>query len=302
MVHSQERAANLVRSRTLDVDDLHRFSEVHLAAVVRVLRSHLRNVVRAFHSVVLRSPQLRCSGVLDHNDLGRGGAVATVVGRSERALEGVVPVVHEVGDFFHQNDGQVRTVALVLEAHVCAHVVVLVTFRENLSAELAAQITVRGQLRNQDALVVASHTVGGVRRHVPTAAEGAVDDQVLSSFKLLRPCAHRPTWDGRNEGGVLLSSTGRTVHTEGDVRVVGQGRHRIQRHVAQHRWRGGTEWVLVEACGGVQLQGEVFAAREAGHHIAGRCQVEVNAVGLHASQFTVEVLGHQFEAHAVTVN
>ena len=302
LVHRQERAANLVRSRTLDVDDFHRFGEVDLAAVVRVLRSHLRNVVRAFHSVVRWGPQFRCSGVLDHNDLGRGGAVATIVGRSERALEGVVPVVHEVGDFFHQHDGQVRAVALVLEAHVRSNVVLLVSLREDLGAELAAHISVRGQLRDQDALVVAGHAVGGIGRHVPTAAEGAVDDQVVSSFKLFRPCAHGSTGDGRNEGCVLLTSTGGTVQAEGDVRVVRQGRNRVQRHVAQHRWRGGTEWVLVEACGGVQLQGEVLAAREAGHDVAGRSEVEVNAVGLHAGQFTVEVLGHQFEAHAVAFN
>ena len=97
----------------------------------------------------------------------------------------------------------------------------------------------------------------------------------------------------------MLTSAGRTVHTNGDVRVVGQGRHGIQRHVAQHGRRGRTEWVLVEAGGGVQRQGKFFAAGEAGHHVAGRGQVEVHAVRLHAGQFTVEVLGHQFEAHAV---
>ena len=188
----------------------------------------------------------------------------------------------------------------MLEAHVRTDVVVLVSFREDLRAELAAQISVRGQLRDQDALVVAGHTVGGVGRHVPTAAEGAVDDQVVACFKFLGPCADWTTWDGRDEGSVLLTSAGRTVQSQGDVGVEFQIWHLGKHRRVQHSWSGPTHGVLVEAGGGVQLQGEFFAAGEAGHHVAGRGQVEVHAVRLHAGQFTVEVLGHQFEAHAVS--
>ena len=135
----------------------------------------------------------------------------------------------------------------MLEAHVRTDVILLVSFREDLRAELAAQISVCGQLGNQNALVVAGHTIGGVGRHVPAASECAVDDQVVARFKLVRPCADGASWHSRNEGRVLLTFASRTVHTNGDVRVVGQSRHRTQRHVAQHRWRGGSEWVLVKA-------------------------------------------------------
>ena len=93
----------------------------------------------------------------------------------------------------------------MLEAHVRTDVVVLVSLREDLGAELAAQISVRGQLRDQDALVVAGHTVGGVGRHIPTAAEGAVMTKLLpASNSSGHVPGHR---DGRNEGRVLFTGS-----------------------------------------------------------------------------------------------
>ena len=71
-------------------------------------------------------------------------------------------------------------------------IVDLVSFREDLCAELTADVTVCGELCDQNALIVTALAVRSHRRHectVSSAADAVVDDvrvDALSSFKLIQ--------------------------------------------------------------------------------------------------------------------
>ena len=76
----------------------------------------------------------------------------------------------------------------VSKRQICPNVVHLISLRENLGAELAAEIAVGGELGDQDALVVATQAVDGQRRYdVPSAANAIVHNKSLSSFKGIGP-------------------------------------------------------------------------------------------------------------------
>ena len=155
----------------------------HLTSVHREGVLH-RHVVRALHGVVLRnhSEFWRC-GVFHGDHLRAHGFVATVVGRSEGALDGVVAGSVAWHNLSHQVDGQIRASAGMLEAQVCTHVVHLVSTWEQLGAELTADVTVRGELSHQNAAALVDGSVGSEWQRVPAAAQTVVHRDAGSSFE-----------------------------------------------------------------------------------------------------------------------
>ena len=78
------------------------------------------------------------------------------------------------------------------ECQVSSDVIDLVFLWENLRAELTADVTVCGELSDQNALIVATLTIHSHWRHdVPSAANAIVDGEALAFLEGIGP----RTWD-----------------------------------------------------------------------------------------------------------
>ena len=177
-----------------------------------------------------------------------------------------------------------------------ANVVVLVTLREDLRAELTAQIAVGGQLSHQHALVVAAQAVHGHRRNdVPPAANAVVHGEAVASFKGVHPRA-------RNQFNASLRSFWLTGQANRDVAVVGQLGNERNRSVRQIVGGCTTKSVLIEARGCVERQREFVVAREARDLVVAVRHVQVDTVGAHAIQLSALVARHEFEAQTVALH
>ena len=168
----------------------------------------------------------------------------------------------------------------------------MVSTWEDLCAELAADVAIRGELSHQDAAAGSCRAVGGVRQGVPAAAQAVVHGDAGSRFECRLPRA-------RHQICSLLSHARRLGQAHSHVAVEGQLRNHVEHGAVDVAWGRPTQHVLVEACGGVQLQGKLVVARQAGQHVAFR-GLEVHAVGLHASQLTFVVRLHEFQAQPNT--
>ena len=74
------------------------------------------------------------------------------------------------------------------KGQVSTDVVDLVSLRENLRAELTAQISICGQLSDQHALVVATEAIHGHGRHdVPSAANAVIHREAVTSLEGIHP-------------------------------------------------------------------------------------------------------------------
>ena len=170
----------------------------------------------------------------------------------------------------------------------------MVSTWEDLRAELAADVAIGGELRHQDATAGPRRAVVGERQGVPPAAQTVVHSNAGSRFERVIPRA-------RHQISSLFSQFWSLSQAHGHVAVKCQFRNHVEHGAVDVAWGRSTQRVLVEACGGVQFQSKLVVARQAGQHVT-LSHVQVNAVGFHASQFTVSVCLHQFEAQAHTVH
>ena len=139
------------------------------------------------------------------------------------------------------------------KAQICADVVRLVSTWEDLCAELAADVTIRGELSHQDAAAGSCRAVGGVRQGVPTAAQAVTHGDAGSRFKRVLPRA----W---HQIRGLLSRFRSLGQAHGHVAVERQFRDHVNHGAVDVAWSRSTQCMLVEACRGVQFQGELVVA------------------------------------------
>ena len=170
----------------------------------------------------------------------------------------------------------------------------MVSTWEDLRTELAADVAISGELRHQDATAGPRRAVVGERQGVPPAAQAVVHRNAGARFERVLPRA-------RHQISSLFSQFWSLSQAHGHVAVEGQVRNHVEHGAVDVAWGRSTQRVLVEAGGGVQFQSKLVVARQAGQHVT-LSHVQVNAVGFHASQFTISVCLHQFEAQAHTVH
>ena len=184
---------------------------------------------------------------MNRDCLCRAAAVAAVVSCSERASDRVLTSASAWSRFAYHLNGNIRASVRVSEREVRANVIYLVSLREDLRTELTAEVTIRGELSHQHALVSTTQAVHGCWRHdVPTATDAVVDGEALACLEGIHPRA----W---NQLYASLCTLWFTSETNGHIAVVGQFWHQGDGRIRNVIWRSPTQSVLVEA--GRRVQG-----------------------------------------------
>ena len=178
-------------------------------------------------------------------------------------------------------------------------VVFLVSFREHLGSERAAHITIGGELRHEDAEVVACQGVGSRRgEEVPSGALVVVHDEAVAVFKGVVPAACK---QGRVHLPIRRGSG--TVQPNGDPAVVGQVGQKRECRCTDVVGRGTPEdALLIERRRGRERQSEFVVPDNGRDAIGGRDCGEVHAVRGQPCQGPSGVLEHGFNVDAVPRN
>ena len=151
---------------------------------------------------------------------------------------------------------------------------------KHLHVELAARLTVRGQLGEEDTLVVSGHAVGVVAGHVPGSTEESIDGEVLSGFK-----SSGPAFAGRfsqSHAGLASGQVRLLVDADRQPAVVLEGRERLKEHRVDGVGEQAAQVVLIERSGRAEARGRLGIAAHGTHDIGRVGCRDVVAVGRHA--------------------
>ena len=191
--------------------------------------------------------------------------------------QGVVAPHGHVGREVHEGRGHRVHMRSEAEHHEVAKALGLAV-REDLHVELTAQVTVGGELGEQDTLVVAGHPVGEVAGGVPSASEEAVDGETLAVLEFRGPALGL----GKADGGLTASEVRSLVDADRHPAVVLEGRERIVQGRVDSVREHTTELVLVEGGRGAHNGRVVLIAAHRRHDVIGVRGSDVEPVGAHA--------------------
>ena len=152
------------------------------------------------------------------------------------------------------------------------------TVRENLHIELTAQLTVCGELGEQDTLIFPRHTIGEVTGGIPSPSEEAVDGQTLAVLEFSGPALGLGKADGRFAASEVRS----LVDADRHPAVVLEGREGIVEGRVDSIRESATELVLIEGGRGAHNGRVVLITTDRRHEVIGVRGGDVEPVGAHA--------------------
>ena len=175
----------------------------------------------------------------------------------------------------------------------------MVSLREHLGSERTTHIPIGGELRHENAEVVARQRVGSRwGEEVPSGALVVIHDEAVAGFEGVVPAACE-------QGGIHLpirSGSG-AIQANGDPAVIGQIGQQGECRCADVVGRGATEDAfLVERRRGRERQGEFVVPDNGRNAVGGGDGGEVHAVRGQPCQFPAGVLKHGFDLDAVPRN
>ena len=175
----------------------------------------------------------------------------------------------------------------------------MVSLREHLGSERTTHIPIGGELRHENAEVVARQRVGSRwGEEVPSGALVVIHDEAVAGFEGVVPAACE-------QGGIHLpirSGSG-AIQANGDPAVIGQIGQQGECRCTDVVGRGATEDAfLVERRRGRERQGEFVVPDNGRNAVGGGDGGEVHAVRGQPCQFPAGVLKHGFDLDAVPRN
>ena len=170
-----------------------------------------------------------------------------------------------------------------------------------MHVELTGQGSVGGQLGDQDAVVVASHTVGHEVGREPAASEEAVEFKVSTGFEVRRPSVAFSCGQRHVLHAVVASRWG-LIDANGQPAVVSRAWEEVEQQGVDRTCSQAAILILVEARACAQVRWVQLVTSHSRHEVGWAWSGHVQTVRGHASDAVHSVLLHcETEAVLATV-